>query len=42
MKISGYAPDWAPPLWGPVPWCLGRLFIFARYSLRSEYCKNGL
>jgi len=26
--------DWALRLWGPPPWCLGRLFIFARYSLR--------
>jgi len=26
---------------GPAPWCLGRLFIFARYSLRCDYCKNG-
>jgi len=21
---------------GPRPWCLGRMFIFARYSLRSR------
>ena len=26
-------PHWAPRLWGPAPWCLGRLFIFARYTL---------
>jgi len=25
---------WAPRLWGPAPWCLGRLFIFVRYTLR--------
>jgi len=25
---------WAPRLWGPAPWCVGRLFIFARYTLR--------
>jgi len=23
-----------PHLWGPAPWCLGRLFCFARYTLR--------
>jgi len=27
---------------GSAPWCLRRLFIFSRYSLRSEYCKNSL
>jgi len=25
---------WAPLLWGLAPWCLGRLFSFARYTLR--------
>jgi len=25
---------WAPRLWGPAPWCLGRLFMFARYTFR--------
>jgi len=25
---------WAPRFWDPAPWCLGRLFIFARYTLR--------
>jgi len=25
---------WAPCLWRPAPWCLGRLFIFVRYTLR--------
>jgi len=24
---------WSPRLWGPTPWCLGILFIFARYTL---------
>jgi len=27
---------WAPRLWGPAPWCLSRLFIFSKYSLRSR------
>ena len=27
---------WAPRLWGPAPWSLGRLFIFVRYSLGSR------
>jgi len=25
---------------GPAPWCLGRLFIFARYSLRCDIVKT--
>jgi len=30
---------WAPRLWDPAPWCLGRLFIFARPCAR-EVSKN--
>jgi len=33
---------WAPRLWGPAPWCLGRLFIFAGYTLclRIQYKRH--
>jgi len=31
---------WAPRLWGPAPWCLGRLFIFARCTLRLKIQKK--
>jgi len=27
---------WAPHRWGPAQWCLGKLFILPRYSLRSR------
>jgi len=37
MRRAGLKPmqlHWAPHLWGPALWFLGRLFIFANYTLR--------
>ena len=36
MQLHWAHASWAPASWGPAPWRLERLFIFARYSLRSR------
>jgi len=33
---------WAPRLWGPAPWCLGRLFFFPDTPCAREFSGNGL